>query len=214
MTGTRLDFALSMGYFRMQQQVFTCRWVPFNDDIYPAYWLRIDLAAVRYGPKQTRLFRINERFSATVKPLVITAELNNLYDRYRNGIDFDAPESVTSCLLGGARQTAFDTYVIEIRDEGALIAAGIFDNGSDSIAGIMNFYDPAYRKQSPGKYLMLMKMEYARQQRKTWYYPGYIVGNYPKFDYKLFACQPATEVYDDHRGAWLPFSWEILGSLE
>ena len=214
MTGTRLDFALSMGYFRMQQQVFTCRWVPFNDDIYPAYWLRIDLAAVRYGPKQSRLFRINERFSTTVKPLGITAELENLYARYRNGIDFDAPESVTTCMMGGAKQTAFDTYVLEIRDAGTLIAAGIFDNGGASIAGIMNFYDPDYRKQSLGKYLMLMKMEYARQQRKTWYYPGYIVGNYPKFDYKLFACQPATEVYDDHRGMWLPFSWEILGSLE
>ena len=214
MTGIRLDFALSMGYFRMQQDVFTCRWVPFDDAIFPAYWLRIDLAAVRYGPKQSRLFRVNERFSTTVKPLIITAELEDLYARYRNGIDFDAPASVTSCLMGGTTRTVFDSYVIEVRDGEKLVAAGIFDNGDESIAGIMNFYDPAYRKHSLGKYLMLLKMRYAQQQQKTYYYPGYIVGNYPKFDYKLFACEPATEVYDDHRGQWLPFSWDILAELE
>ena len=103
MTGIRLDFALSLGYFRMQQEVFTCRWVPFADNVYPAYWLRIDLAAVRYGPKQTRLFRINERFATTVKPLVITAELEILYARYRTGIDFDAPASITLLPDGRSR---------------------------------------------------------------------------------------------------------------
>jgi arginine-tRNA-protein transferase len=104
----------------------------------------------------------------------------------------------------------FDTYVVEVRDENKLIAAGIFDNGSQSIAGIMNFYDPAYRKQSLGKFLMLMKINYARQQRKAYYYPGYLVNDYPKFDYKLFPCQSATEVFDANSGTWFPFSWETI----
>ena len=116
--------------------------------------------------------------------------------------------------MGGAVQTVFDSYVIEVRDGEKLIAAGIFDNGDESIAGIMNFYDPEYRRQSPGKYLMLLKTEYARQQQKAYYYPGYIVGNYPKFDYKLFTCQPATEVFDDLANQWVPFSWDILTTLE
>lgn len=198
----------------MQQQIFTCRYVHFNEVRYPVHWLRIVLSAVAFGPKQNRLLRINSLFSVTVKPLVLTNELEELYDVYWNSLDFDAPYSVESCLLDGNARTIFDTYVIEVRDSGKLIAAGIFDNGERSIAGIMNFYHPAYHKQSLGKYLMLQKILYAQRQQKGYYYPGYLVGNYPKFDYKLFACQAATEVYDAHNGYWLPFSWETAKELE
>lgn len=210
----RLDLALSQGYFRMQQQVFTCRYVYFNELAYPVHWLRIVLAAVKFGPKQNRLLRINEPFSVTVRPLVITAELENLYALYWSSLDFDAPYSVESCLLDGSRHTLFHTYVIEVRDEEKLIAAGIFDEGQRSIAGIMNFYHPDYHRQSLGKYLMLLKIKYAQQHQKIWYYPGYLVGHYSKFDYKLFACREATEVYDAINGQWLLFSWETTKMLE
>jgi arginine-tRNA-protein transferase len=213
MSGYELDFFLSLGYFRMQQEVFTCRYLILNDNLHPVYWLRLDLANVTYGPKQSRLLRINDVYSVTVNPFVLTDELEELYAIYRNSIDFDAPESVRSCLLGTSTGNVFDTYVVQVRDKGQLIAAGIFDNGVQSIAGIMNFYHPDYRKQSLGKYLMLQKINYARQQQKLYYYPGYIVGNYPKFDYKLFSCQAATEVLDETSGTWLPFSWELVSQL-
>lgn len=213
MKASDLDLFLSMGYYRMQQEIFTCQYVMFDGRLYPVYWLRIALKAVEYGPKQTRVLRINEMFSVTVKPFVHTEEIERLYALYRNSLDFDAPDSVEACLLDGATQTIFDTKVVEVRDQDTLIAAGIFDNGDQSIAGIMNFYHPAYRKQSLGKFLMLQKMKHAWLERKAYYYPGYLVKDYPKFDYKLFACQSATEVYDDQTGKWLPFSWETVRAL-
>lgn len=208
-----LDLFLSMGYYRMQQEIFTCQYVIFDGRLYPVYWLRIVLKAVEYGPKQSRLFRINEKFSVTVKPFVLTEEIERLYTLYRNSLDFDASDSVEACLFDGATHTVFDTQVVEVRDQNTLIAAGVFDNGNRSIAGIMNFYHPAYRKQSLGKYLMLLKMKYAQLQQKEYYYPGYLVKDYPKFDYKLFACAAATEVYNDQNGQWLAFSWETVMAL-
>ncbi|GAB2601692.1 arginine-tRNA-protein transferase [Spirosoma areae] len=213
MTGNQLDIWLSRGYYRMQQKVFTCDWVYFDDTYYTAHWLRIVLADVTYGKAQLRLLRSNGKFSVAVKPFVLSEELEALYRQYRNFINFDAPDSVEACLLDGSLQNAFDTYVIEIRDEGRLIAAGIFDNGTLSIAGIMNFYHPAYRKHSLGKYLMLQKINYAQTWKKAYYYPGYLVNEYPKFDYKLFPCTSATEVYDSFSGIWLPFSWETVNAL-
>lgn len=213
MKGYGLDLCLNKGYFRMQQEIFTCHYIPFEDRLCPVHWLRIVLSDVQYGKSQLRLLRINEKFSVTVKPFALSAELEALYAIYRESINFDAPESVEACLLDGAVYNLFDTYTIEVRDEKKLIAVGIFDDGVQSIAGIMNFYHPEYRKQSLGKYLMLLKINYARIQRKTYYYPGYIVSNYPKFDYKLFACESATEVLDSRRGRWLPFSWELIVKL-
>lgn len=113
-------------------------------------------------------------------------------------------------MLAGATHNVFTTEVLEVRDGNQLIAAGIFDSGARSLAGIMNFYHPAYRKYSLGKYLMLLKINHARQQCKAYYYPGYLVQGYPKFDYKLFPCLAATEVFDATMGQWLPFSWEAV----
>lgn len=213
MRGSNLDFFLSIGYFRMQQELFTCHYILHNEVPCPVHWLRIDLSMATYGPKQSRLLRINEKFSVTIQPFILSEEIESLYARYRSSLNFDAPESVEFWLLNGAPYSVFDTYAIEVRDENNLIAIGIFDNGDQSIAGIMNFYHPDYHKQSLGKYLMLLKMKYAQRWQKTHYYPGYIVTNFPKFDYKLFACESATEVFDDTSDQWLPFSWETIAAL-
>jgi arginine-tRNA-protein transferase len=215
MKGSKLDLCLSMGYFRMQQDIFTCQYVRFERELCPVYWLRIVLDNVTYGTKQNRLLRSNEKFTVGVKPFARFDfdEMETLYDRYRNAINFDAPYSIESCLLDGANSNVFDTYAIEVRDNGRLIAAGIFDNGVQSIAGIMNFYDPDYRKHSLGKFLMLQKINHAQLWQKTYYYPGYIAYNYSKFDYKLFPAEAATEVLHTDSGQWLPFSWEMITNL-
>lgn len=213
MKGIDLDLYLSLGYFRMQQSVFTCRYVVFDSVFSPVFWLRIDLARAELGNRQRTLLKIRNKFSVHVKPFILSEELEMLYASYRNSIDFDAPASVEECLFNGSSANLFDTHSIEIRDDGRLIAVGIFDCGSISIAGIMNFFDPAYRKYSLGKCLMLLKMEHAKSQRMAYYYPGYLASEYPKLNYKLFACEAATEVYDDYTDLWYPFTWERIATM-
>jgi len=208
--GEVLDFYLSQGYYRMHQDLFTCRFLPVGGAYYTVHWLRIVLPNVSFGSEQRRLLRLNAPFSIAIRPFRLTAELESLYALYRSSISFDAPVTVEEFMLNGATTNAFNTQVIEIRDGDQLIAAGIFDSGARSMAGIMNFYHPGYRKHSLGKYLMLLKIDHARQQQHSYYYPGYLVHNYPKFDYKLFACQAATEVFDSASGLWFPFSWETV----
>ena len=209
--GEMLDFYLGRGYYRMQQELFTCQFLPLDGRLHTVHWLRLRLAEVQYGPEQRRLFRLNSQFQLLLRPFQLTAEYEKLYAEYRRHTDFDGPPTTASFLLDeDSPRNVFDTQVIEIRDAGRLIAVGIFDSGERTLAGIMNFYDPAYRRHSLGKYLMLLKIEYARQQRLAFYYPGYLVQGYPKFDYKLFPCRAATEVFDCVRGRWLPFSWEAV----
>src|SRR6185436_10781282 len=103
----------------------------------------------------------------------------------------DAPPTLQDFLLReifieNVDHNLFDSEIIEIRDGGKLIAAGIYDKGSTAIEGIMNFYDPAYKKYILGKYLMLLKVQHAIENKMQFYYPGYIAYKYNKFDYKLF----------------------------
>ncbi|RSK37626.1 GNAT family N-acetyltransferase [Hymenobacter metallilatus] len=205
--GPALDYYLGQGYYRMHQDLFTCRFLPIENELYTVHWLRLELARVHYGPEQRRLLRLAERFTVRRQPFRLTAELEELYAAYRHSITFDAPPTVEAFLLAGATHNIFTTEVLEIRDGGRLVAAGIFDVGARTLAGIMNFYAPEYRKFSLGKMLMLLKLEHARTLGHHYYYPGYVVHNYPKFDYKLFPCPAATEVFDCLSGQWRPFSW-------
>ena len=213
MKGNELDWYLNIGFFRMHQDMFTCQYIVHDNRACPVHWLRLRIPDVSFGEKQRRLIRINGSFAVTIQPFVLTSEIEQLYARYRANVTFDAPESVNYWLTNGDRYTVFDTHAVEVRDNGRLIAVGIFDNGNRSIAGIMNFYHPDYAKYSLGKYLMLEKIRYAQQHRKQYYYPGYLVSNYPKFDYKLFACQAATDVFDAGIHQWLPFAWNTVHRL-
>ena len=210
--GDALDFYLAQGYYRMQQELFTCHFVPFDGRLYTAHWLRLALARIDWGPEQRRLLRRNARFAATVRPFRPTPEYEQLYARYRAAITFDAAPTVEAVLLGGEVHNVFNTHVIELRDGDRLIAAGIFDRGKRTLAGILNFYDPAYHKHSLGKYLLLLKADHARRWQLDYYYPGYVVHGYPKFDYKLFASPAATEVFDNINGTWQPVSWSVVAA--
>ncbi|WP_324674004.1 GNAT family N-acetyltransferase [Hymenobacter sp. GOD-10R] len=205
--GDALDHYLGQGYYRMQQDLFTCQFLPVEGELYTVHWLRLVLPQVQFGAEQRRLFRLNQPFVVSIRPFQLTEEYEALYAHYRASTNFDAPSTIESFLFDGAKQNIFTTSIIEVRDGARLIAGGIFDSGRRTLAGIMNFYDPAYRRHSLGKYLMLLKIEYALSQQLDYYYPGYLVHDYPKFDYKLFACREATEVFDCVNRYWLPFSW-------
>ena len=206
--GHFLDYYLSQGYYRMGQNLFTCQFLPLETGLYTTHWLRLAVARATYGPKQRHLFRLSERFGVAVRPFRLTPEYEELYARYYQAVDFEGNPSLADLLLDGNSHNVFDTNILEVRDGDRLIAAGVFDSGADSIAGIVNFYDPVYHKYSLGKYLMLRKLEHARHHELAYYYPGYLVHNYPKFDYKLFACPAATEVFNAATYQWRPFSWE------
>lgn len=210
--GLALDYYLSQGYYRMRQNLFTCQFLPQDDQLYTVHWLRLTLSAVAYGPRQRQLLRQNVRFSVAVRPFALTAEYEELYARYYQALAFDASPTLAELLLEVDGPSIFTTEIIEIRDGHRLIAAGIFDQGALSIAGIVNFYDPGYRKYSLGKYLLLCKIAHAQKQGNTYYYPGYLAHGYPKFDYKLWACPTATEVFNCRTGHWLPFSWEEVAA--
>jgi leucyl-tRNA---protein transferase len=210
MTGLELDDYLARGWFRMGQTIFTTDFIPVKNHVHPVFWLRFLVQKVNYGKKQKRLLNSNKGLTVITRPFLLSEEIEELYSLYRATIDFDAPLTVESFLLDGAIGSIYDTQLIEIRDAGRLIAAGIFDNGDNSIAGIMNFFDPAYKAKSPGKFLMLLKINYAIESGKQYYYPGYIAGGFAKFDYKLFPDPAAAEIYDPHREEWIPVTGVTL----
>lgn len=213
-SGIQLDAFLAKGWYRMGQGIFTTNYVIQHNDFFRVYWLRYNLGMLRLGKRQRQIIHVNSRFTQTTRPLQINSELEALYTLYKTDISFEPAESVKSWLLEKQTHNIYDSQVIEIRDGDLLIAAGIFDNGRDSIAGILNFYHPDYKKYSLGKFLMLQKIRNAIDTGKKWYYPGYIVKDYPKFDYKLFVDKAAAELFLPEKNQWYPYDKDLLRAID
>jgi arginine-tRNA-protein transferase len=218
LTGPELDAYLEKGWYRLGQIIFTTDFIPHEETWCPVFWLRFQLDQVNYGKKQLKLLKANQHFDVQIKPLEITDETEELYQAYKSSVSFEISPTVRNYLFDGSvfgapGQNVFQSNMIEIRDRGRLIATGVFDNGDESMAGIMNFYHPAYYKYSPGKFLMLLKINHAIEKGMTWYYPGYIAYGYSKFDYKLFPDPNAAEIFDPQSRLWLPYTDTLLSSL-
>ncbi len=205
LAGKKLDDYLANGWYRMQQMIFTTDVILKDNRLLPVFWLRLALSKYKATKKQQQLLTANKKYTVDFVEGNITEELEELYQLYKVAMDFELSETLQDSLLGETTNSIYDTHCITIREEGKLIAAGFFDLGEKTMAGILNYYHPDYAKQQLGKYLVLLKIGYALQQQLDYYYTGYLSTADAKFDYKLFAGKDATEVYYRNQQQWIPW---------
>ena len=204
----QLDGFLSLGWFRMQQTIFTTNFLYFDDRVYDAVWLRIRLHDLEPDKKYKILSKQNSRFSTEIKKMEISPAHELLYNYYKESISFEGASSLHSLLYGKSDFNAYNTYMINLYDGDALVGTGCFDLGKNSAAGICSIYHPAYKKFSLGKYMIYEKLQYCKRENLAYFYPGYFVPGYPTFDYKLEIGKPAIDYFDPVQKKWHAFDEE------
>jgi leucyl-tRNA---protein transferase len=210
--GLVLDHYLSRGYYRMGGIMFTtgATSLDYSSEHIPVFWLRTLLQKVVPGKTARKLLALNQQFKVEIVPAAITKEIEQLYRLYRQHISFSASPTVQQYLFDVGidfSNCPFASYMILVKDGPQLIAAGYFDEGEHTIAGLINFYHPQYARYSLGKFVMLQKMQWAIAHKKTYYYTGYLSPAITKFDYKLFPDVSAVEVLIQQSGVWLPYEF-------
>ncbi len=210
----QLDGFLSLGWFRIQQTIFTTDTLYFNEQLYDAIWLRVRLHDFESDKKYKVLAGKNSRFRIEIKKAVISNVHEALYTSYKEAISFEGAPSLSSLLYGHGDSNVYNTQMIEVYEDDLLIGAGCFDLGGNSAAGIFSIYDPTYKKFSLGKYMIYEKMQYCKKQNFTYFYPGYFVPGYPVFDYKLEMGKPAIEYFDPVQKKWYSFYENVVNSFD
>jgi arginine-tRNA-protein transferase len=196
----------------MGANIFTTHFLFFQDRPYSAIWIRIDLRTFSFSKSQRKLLRRNAKlFDIACGPRVIDTERNELYQRY--AVDFDGRLSPTisdSLEDFDGRETIFNTWETTVRDRvsGKLVGVSYFDLGDDTAASILGVYDPMLKSFSLGYYTMLLEMQYCIDQGMHYYYPGYVVPGYQRFDYKLRL--GPSEYYDLFTDGWLLYDQEEI----
>ncbi|MFN8337112.1 MAG: arginyl-tRNA--protein arginylyltransferase [Cyclobacteriaceae bacterium] len=201
-TGQELDAYLQRGWFRMGQTIFTTNFAHVKDKILSTIWLRIKLKEYSGDKTYTELLKRYARFTIVIQPAEITDEKESLFTRYRESLSFPVSESLQHLLFGKEPESVYNTYEVTVRDNGQLFACGFFDLGGSSAEGIVSFYDPAYKKFSPGKFVIYSKVQYCKELGLEFFYPGYFVPGNPYFDYKLTIGRKALQFLQLASGEW------------
>ncbi|MBN2658160.1 MAG: GNAT family N-acetyltransferase [Spirochaetales bacterium] len=211
------DILLSLGWYPMGQTIFTTSHLFREDDSIPAevFWLRYHIPSLAEKTSHRRIRKKNSCFEIELAdPFVHSEELNDLYGKYLSSVNFDGYESVENATYRECEPNIYRSKAFLVRRHGKLVSCGIFHQGALSVASVLHFYDPEYRKFSPGKFLILKTLDYCRTEGLEWYYPGYVIRGNPKMDYKLFLGEDKAQYYlpepNPLSGTWLPFRSELL----
>jgi arginine-tRNA-protein transferase len=207
-----LDVLLALGWYRMEQTIFTSSHVGL-DEIYRVHWLRYAVNEIQQHHSHRRISNKNKPFFVSIEDVSsIHYSHQQLYSRYRASIDFDGASTIEECLFGeeGPSRNIFKTKCISVFDNEQLVAGGYFDVGEKAAASILHFFDPLYKKNSLGKYLILLTIYYLKSNGFEYYYPGYVVEGNSKMDYKLFLGKEQAQYFDPETSSWKYFEDTIL----
>lgn len=200
-----LDAYLARGWYRMGQSVFTCRFLMFDKNIYPAVWLRLPLAGYSFRKSLRKLYEKNNKtFRKVVRQAVIDEEKEALYQTYRQNFKGHISPTLSHSLLDETETNIFNTWEICLYQGDQLVAFSFFDLGATAMASILGVYDPGFNAYSLGFHTMLEEIAIALELGLSHYYPGYYVPGYSKFDYKLRIGE--VECFDEKTERWLHLS--------
>lgn len=209
--GDAKDHLLAAGYYRMQHLMFTTNETQIEEEEkwIRVFWLRTLVNRYKLNKAAKTILKKCAPFSVSIQPGCVDVEIENLYALYKDHVPFSISPACTDYLHMDFLLDPFESMMVQVRDNDQLIATGFFDNGQQSIAGIMNIYHPDYKSYSLGKFLILQKLQYALSQHKTFYYTGYISPDITRFDYKTFPDPTAVEVLLPDKQQWVPY--HLLG---
>ncbi len=182
-----MDEALAAGYFRNGLEFCSISARHINLQWVSSVMLRLPIEGYLFKKKHRKILKSNDlRFTHEVKPFVLTAEKEALWQRFKTNVHkWGLVAQLERHLLRGNPADNYRMFDLCVYDQGKLVAFTAFDLGANSIASLEAAYDPDYASYSLGFYTMLLEIQYCQQQKLTFYYPGFYPRDISMFNYKL-----------------------------
>ncbi|MCB9293516.1 MAG: hypothetical protein H6559_10385 [Lewinellaceae bacterium] len=194
----------------MGQTIFTTHFLCFYRAFYSAaVWIRLPLQGYEFRKSLRKAFSPQPAaFPRQGKvPASLNPEKEQLYRRYKASFPGILAPSLKDSLLDGEDLNIYNTYEVAVYDGSELVVLSFFDLGKNSAASIMGIYDPDYNRHSLGFFTMLMEIDFCMQRGMEFFYPGYVVPGYSRFDYKLrIGRAEDIEYFDLRTQGWQPYS--------
>ena len=202
-----LDDYLADGWFRSCQCMYRQQILCLNEGLYSPVRIRLELPNYEFRKSLRKLNnKVKNNFRLEVRPggFPGDSEKEFLYTHFKKRLSGYLSPTLKRYLWGENDSNVFETYEVAIYDKDELVGISFFDVGSESIASILGIYHEDYESYSLGFYTMLAEIEFGKKEGYQYYYPGYVIPGYPKFDYKLRI--GAVDHYRPKEDIWVPFT--------
>ncbi|MEE2566696.1 arginyltransferase [Hyphobacterium marinum] len=182
--GPALNDALTHAGFRRSQSVL---YRPACEGCHACQSVRIPVSRFEWTRSAKRILKRNANLEREETVAQGTAEQYDLLSRYldtRHG-DGDMAGMSFADYLMMVEDGAQRTDIVEYRDEtGRLRAGALIDRLKDGPSLLYSFFDPDDQARSPGRFMILDAVRWARQNGFEHVYLGYWVPGSEKMDYK------------------------------
>jgi arginine-tRNA-protein transferase len=201
-TPAQTDMLLAQGWRHFGEHFYRYSIGFYGNDIRTIYALRINLSRFKFSKSQRRIFRRNEDLKTIIRPIEITDEKLDLFERHKVRFSQGIPESIYDFLSPTPATVPCDGREVSVYDGERLVAAAFFDVGRLSVSSIYAMFDPVESHRSLGVLTMLLEIQFAIETGRPYYYHGYAYEGNSFYDYKKrFRC---LEVFD-WQGEWVDF---------
>lgn len=164
--------------------------------------LRIRLDGFQFSKSQRKCLRRNDDLLLFKHPIRILPVHEWLFERHARRFSHNRPMSIYGFF--SAFSSIMPCYGVQfdvLNPQRRLIASSFFHIGKKSVAGNYCIHEPDEWKRGLGTYTMLKEIEFAMEQGRPYYYPGFVYDVPSEFDYKL---NFNNLEYFDWWGNWYP----------
>jgi len=163
--------------------------------------LRVRVQEFCPSKSQRRVMQRNVDLRLRVQPTVIDDERRRLFEAHARRFTENVPESIEEFLGQQPASVPCVNMELALYAGDRLVAASYLDLGRLAVSSVYAMFDPAESKRGLGTCTALWEIQYARERRSRYYYPGYAYHESSALDYKK-SFRPAE--WFDWKGSWHP----------
>lgn len=147
--------------------------------------LRVNVEGFMPSRSQRRCWGRNANVTVDIARPSLTPEKARLYEQYQRQKHSQTEEKGMGALADFLYNPVVDSVEFSYRDPGGqLVAVGICDVLADALSSVYCYYDATQTRRGLGTFSALFELNYAKRQRLTYYYLGYLVRGCRAMRYK------------------------------
>jgi arginyl-tRNA--protein-N-Asp/Glu arginylyltransferase len=178
------DELLSQGWFRSTDQMYQADLICIGEGLYSAQHIRLNVSKWVAKKSHRKIIKKLMGYRVVFREAHFTQRHQELYElqskRFQSFVLRDP-----SGLFHNPGCVGFRTMEVAIYSGDQLIAFSLFDVGFKAMASLLCCYDPGFAHLSLGVATMLFEIQYAGEHGISLYYPGYVLDEPTRMDYKL-----------------------------
>lgn len=191
-----LDQFLAEGWIHTGEHLIRKPFYPYKSQGIRNIPVRVRLSEFSLSKHQRRVLKKNTDVRIDVRPLAITRQDEELFDRHKQRFGIAPPKSIYDVI---PISPFTEIRKITVTEENRLIGVSYLDVGTTSTYSIYAMFEPSIEWRSLGILTILKEIEFSISEGKEFYYLGFVYAKPSFYDYKKHL--RGLEIFD-WRGNW------------